>query len=164
MLLYQLECIIYMRKGLEPEDIYLKEEFQKLVDSRAVDVVHPDLASSGGLLETKKIGDLAMEGGVAMALHYAGTPVGFLASVHCAAATQNFLCLEHHGVDVEKWEDLVTGIEKPIVQNGYAKVPDTPGLGIELNEDVVREFLAEPGYFEPTPEWDEMRSWDRLWS
>jgi L-alanine-DL-glutamate epimerase-like enolase superfamily enzyme len=146
------------------EDIYLKEEFQKLVDARAVDVIHPDLASSGGLLETKKIGDLAMEGGVSMALHYAGSPVGFLASVHCAAATQNFLCLEHHGVDVEWWEDLVTGIEKPIVQNGYANVPEAPGLGVELNEDVIREHLLKPGYFEPTPEWDTVRSWDRLWS
>ncbi len=146
------------------EDIYLKEDFKKLVDARAVDVIHPDLATSGGLLETKKIGDLAMEGGVSMALHYAGSPVGFLASVHCAAATQNFLCLEHHGVDVEWWEDLVTGIEKPIVQNGYVNVPDTPGLGIELNEDVIREHLLKPGYFEPTPEWDTVRSWDRLWS
>jgi L-alanine-DL-glutamate epimerase-like enolase superfamily enzyme len=99
-----------------------------------------------------------------MALHYAGSPVGFLASVHCAAATQNFLCLEHHGVDVEWWEDLVTGIEKPIVQDGYAKVPEAPGLGVELNEDLIREHLLKPGYFEPTPEWDTVRSWDRLWS
>jgi L-alanine-DL-glutamate epimerase-like enolase superfamily enzyme len=146
------------------EDIYLKEEFAKLVDARAVDVIHPDLATSGGLLETKKIGDLAMEGGVAMALHYAGSPIGFLASVHCAAATENFRCLEHHGVDVEWWEDLATGIEKPIVQNGHVKVPDTPGLGIEPNEEVIKEHLYEPGYFEPTPEWNEKRAWDRLWS
>jgi L-alanine-DL-glutamate epimerase-like enolase superfamily enzyme len=146
------------------EDIYLKEEFNKLVDAHAVDMIHPDLATSGGLLETKKIGDYAMEGGVGMALHYAGSPIGFLASVHCAAATENFLCLEHHGVDVEFWEDLVTGIEKPIVEGGYVKVPDSPGLGIEPNEEVIREHLYEPGYFEPTPEWDELRAWDRLWS
>ena len=146
------------------EDIYLKEEFRKLVDARAVDVIHPDLLSSGGLLETKKIGDLAMEGGVTMAMHYAGTPVGFLASVHCAAATENFLCLEHHGVDIDWWEDLVTGIDKPIVERGFVKVPESPGLGVELNEEVVREHLYEPAYFEPTPEWDVFRSWDRLWS
>ena len=146
------------------EDIYLKEEFRKLVDARAVDVIHPDLLSSGGLLETKKIGDLAMEGGVTMAMHYAGTPVGFLASVHCAAATENFLCLEHHGVDIDWWEDLVTGIDKPIVERGFVKVPESPGWGVELNEEVVREHLYEPAYFEPTPEWDVFRSWDRLWS
>ncbi len=146
------------------EDIYLKEDFAKLVNAKAVDVIHPDLATSGGLLETKKIGDMAMEGGVAMAMHYAGTPFGFLAAVHCAAATENVLCLEHHGVDVPWWEDLVTGIEKPIVKNGHVNVPETPGLGVEPNEEVIREHLYEPGYFEPTPEWDEQRAWDRLWS
>jgi L-alanine-DL-glutamate epimerase-like enolase superfamily enzyme len=146
------------------EDIYLKEDFAKLVNERAVDVIHPDLASSGGLLETKKIGDHAMEHGVTMALHYAGTPIGFLASVHCAAATENFLCLEHHGVDVDWWEDLVTGIGKPIVESGHVNVPNTPGLGVELNEEVVKEHLYEPGYFEPSDEWDNFRSWDRLWS
>lgn len=146
------------------EDIYLKEDFRKLVEAKAVDVVHPDLATSGGLLETKKIGDIAMENGVVMAMHYAGTPIGFLASVHCAAATENFLCLEHHGVDIEYWEDLVTGIEKPIVQDGFVKVPDAPGLGVEPNEEVIKQHLAVPGYFEPTEEWNELDSWDRLWS
>jgi L-alanine-DL-glutamate epimerase-like enolase superfamily enzyme len=56
----------------------------------AVDIIHPDLATSGGLLETKRIGDYAEENGIAMAMHQAGTPVSFMANVHCAAATQNF--------------------------------------------------------------------------
>ena len=100
-----------------------------------------------------------------MALHFAGTPIGFMANVHCAAATQNFVSLEHHSVDIEWWEDLVTGIEKPIVENGFAKVPEKPGLGVDLNADVVKEHLLEgTEYFAPTPEWDVTRSWDRLWS
>ncbi len=130
----------------------------------AVDMIHPDLASSGGLIETKKIGDYAMEHGVAMAMHFAGTPISFMANVHCAAATENFLVLEHHSVDIPWWEDLVDGIEKPIVKDGFVFVPDGPGLGITLNEDVAREHLAAPGFFEPTPEWDTERSHDRLWS
>jgi L-alanine-DL-glutamate epimerase-like enolase superfamily enzyme len=129
-----------------------------------VDIIHPDLASSGGILDTKKIGDLAQEFGVPMALHFAGTPVSCMANVHCAAATENFLVLENHSVDIPWWDDLVDGPEKPIVRNGFIRVPETPGLGITLNDDVVREHLAEPGYFEPTPEWDDERSWDRLWS
>lgn len=149
---------------LTGEDIYLKEEFAKLVNARAVDMIHPDLASSGGILETKKIGDLAMEGGVPMAMHFAGTPVSFMANVHCAAATENFLCLEHHSIDVPWWEDMVTSSAKPLVQNGFAIVPEKPGLGIELNAEVIKQHLKEPGYFEPTPEWDTERSWDRLWS
>jgi L-alanine-DL-glutamate epimerase-like enolase superfamily enzyme len=150
---------------LTGEDIYLKEDFQKLITMGAVDMIHPDLASSGGLLETKKIGDFAMEHGVAMAMHFAGTPVSFMANLHCAAATENFVCLEHHSVDVPWWEDLVTGVPKPIFQKGFASPSDRPGLGIELVEEVVKAHL-KPGtqYFAPTPEWDTERSWDRLWS
>ena len=149
------------------EDIYLLEFFKPLVDIHAVDIVHPDLATSGGLLETKKIGDYAEEKGIAMAMHQAGTPVSFMANVHCAAATQNFLALEHHSVDLPWWEDLVvmTG-NKPMINKGFAPVPDSPGLGIELNEDVVKEHLhaQDKSFFAPTEEWNEKRSHDRTWS
>jgi len=146
------------------EDIYGIEAFRELVDHRAVDIVHPDLASAGGLLETKRIGDYAEEKGVPMAMHFAGTPISFMANVHCAAATQNFIALEHHSVDVEWWEDLVTGLDQPMIESGFANVPEKPGLGVELNDEVAKAHLLEEGYFEPTPEWNEIRSWDRLWS
>jgi L-alanine-DL-glutamate epimerase-like enolase superfamily enzyme len=152
---------------LTGEDIYLKEEFIKLIDARAVDMVHPDLATSGGLLETKKIGDYAEEKGVAMAMHFAGLPISFMANVHCAAATQNFVALEHHSLDVPYWNDLVkTKDGKPLIEKGFALVPDTPGLGVELNEEEVKKHLdpENKNYFGPTPEWDNIRSWDRLWS
>ncbi len=151
------------------EDIYcLKGGFKPLLDIRAVDIIQPDLGTSGGLLETKKIGDYAEECGVAMAMHMAGSPVCFMANVHCAAATQNFLALEHHSVDVSWWGNLVrmTG-SQPMITKGFANVPlDSPGLGIELNEEEMRKHLnpKAKGYFEPTPEWDEKRSHDRLWS
>jgi L-alanine-DL-glutamate epimerase-like enolase superfamily enzyme len=146
------------------EDIYLKECFIELCRRHVVDVIHPDLMTSGGILETKKIGDAAQEYGVPMALHFAGTPVACMANVHCAAATENFYVLENHSVDIPWWNDLVHGLPNPIVQDGFITVPDTPGLGITLNDDVVQAHLAEPGYFEPTPEWDNERAHDRLWS
>jgi L-alanine-DL-glutamate epimerase-like enolase superfamily enzyme len=150
---------------LTGEDIYLKEDFIKLIDHGSVDLVHPDLATSGGLLETKKIGDYAEERGVAMAMHFAGTPVSFMANVHCAAATQNFVALEHHSIDVDYWASLVK-TKKPMVEKGFANVPDAPGLGIELNEEVVKKHLdpENTNYFAPSTEWDKDRSWDRLWS
>ena len=150
---------------LTGEDIYLKEEFIKLIDAHAVDLIHPDLATSGGLLETKRIGDYAEERGVAMAMHFAGTPISFMANVHCAAATQNFVALEHHSVDVDYWNSLVK-TKKPMIEKGYANVPDSPGLGIELNEEVVKKHLDPeyPAYFAPSTDWDKDRSWDRLWS
>jgi L-alanine-DL-glutamate epimerase-like enolase superfamily enzyme len=150
------------------EDIYLLNGFKPLIDNHSVDIIHPDLATSGGILETKRIGDYAEEHGVAMAMHQAGTPVSFMANVHCAAATQNFLALEHHSVDLQWWESLVkmTG-SQPLITKGFANVPlDAPGLGIELNEEVVKQHLSprDKGFFDPTPEWNEKHSHDRLWS
>jgi L-alanine-DL-glutamate epimerase-like enolase superfamily enzyme len=147
------------------EDAYLLDGFKELIDRRAVDLVHPDPLSAGGLMETKKIGDYAERHGIAMALHHAASPVSFMGTIHAAAATQNFVALEHHSVDDEYWEDLVTGVEKPIVEDGFVTVPEKPGIGVELNEAVVKEHLDDgSGYFEPTPEWNEKRSWDRTWS
>ena len=151
---------------LTGEDIYLKEPFRVLCEKHAVSKIHPDLATSGGILETHKIGDMAEEYGVPMAMHFAGTPVSCMANVHCAAATQNFLALENHSLDVPWWSSMVQEYTKTsIVNHGWIEVPDRPGLGVTLNDDVVRQHLAPgTGYFGPTPEWDKERSWDRLWS
>jgi L-alanine-DL-glutamate epimerase-like enolase superfamily enzyme len=150
---------------LTGEDIYLKEDFIKLCQNHAVSKIHPDISTSGGILETHKIGNAAMELGVPMAMHYAGTPIGAMASVHCAAATENFLACENHSLDVPWWQDLVEGVEKPIINKGFITVPDKPGLGVTLNEEVVRQHLARGAtYFEPTPQWDHERSGDWLWS
>jgi L-alanine-DL-glutamate epimerase-like enolase superfamily enzyme len=150
---------------LTGEDIYLKEGFLDLFEAKAISICHPDIATAGGLLETKKIGDLAMEHGISMALHMAGSPITLFSSVHCAAATENFLVMEHHNVDDAWYDDLVTGVSKPIVQDGFIQVPDGPGLGVELDEEEIRRHLkGDEEYFAPTPEWDHERAWDRLWS
>ncbi len=153
---------------LTGEDIYLLKYFKPLIDNKAVDIVHPDLASSGGLLETKRIGDYAEEHGIAMAMHQAGTPVSFMANVHCAAATQNFLALEHHSVDLPWWDSLVKTTDgRKLITKGFATVPLTaPGLGIELNDEVVKQHLhaTDKSYFAPTPQWDAKRSHDRIFS
>jgi L-alanine-DL-glutamate epimerase-like enolase superfamily enzyme len=150
------------------EDIYLREGFRPLLERGAVRIIHPDPATSGGILETKRIGDLAEEHGIPMALHMAATPVATLAAVHIAAATSNFLALEHHAADLPWWSDLVTGLPRPLIESdGHIAVPDGPGLGFEgLNEDVCREHLdpADPVFFEPTDTWNAERSHDRLWS
>ncbi len=147
------------------EDIYLKEGFINLAREHAVDILQPDIATSGGILETHKIGDAIQEYGVPMALHMANSPVSAFASVHVAAAPENFLVLENHSVDVPTWGDIVDGVEKPVINKGFITVPDGPGLGFTLNEEAVKKQLREPGYFEPTPQWDNKeRINDRLWS
>lgn len=153
---------------LTGEDIYLLKNFKPLIDIHAVDIVHPDLSSSGGLLETKRIGDYAEEHGVAMAMHQAGTPISFMANVHCAAATQNFLALEHHSIDTPWWESLVKTTDgRKLITKGFANLPLTaPGLGIELNDEVIKQHLhpSDKSYFAPTPQWDQKNSHDRIFS
>ena len=181
---YNFKDLKTMKDALETpictgEDIFglrgpgLALGFKDLIDAQCVDIIHPDLATSGGLLETKRIGDYAQENGIAMAMHMAGSPVTLMANVHCAAATENFLSVEHHSPDSDWYESMVkmTG-SQPMITKGFANVPlDSPGLGIELNEDVVKErFLRgrpgtpPAGYFEPTEEWNNRNSHDRLWS
>ncbi len=150
------------------EDIYLKDGFRPLLEKRGVSVIHPDLATAGGLMETKKIGDLAQEHGVAMAMHFAGSPISFFANIHCAAATENFYVLENHSVDLDWWDDLVDCDSKPFIKDGYAAVPEAPGLGFEaVYEAAFRERMddrRQGGFFEPSTEWDGELSHDRLWS
>ena len=144
----------------------------QLITSGRTNLEHLDRLFTGGQNDQTRayalagafIRDLAQEHGISMAMHMAGTPVSTMASVHCAAATENFLTLENHSVDVPWWGDLVDGIEKPIINKGYITVPDKPGLGVTLNEEIVKQHLLEPGYFEPTPQWNTDRSSDRQWS
>jgi L-alanine-DL-glutamate epimerase-like enolase superfamily enzyme len=138
------------------EDIFALDGFRDLIDNHAVTAIHPDIETSGGLLETKRIADYAEMAGVRVAMHHAGSPVGGFAGYHCAATFgNNFLAMENHALDMPWWQDLVTGIPKPIVDKGYVSVPEKPGLGLELNDSVVKEHLRRPGYFEPTPMFDD---------
>ncbi len=149
------------------EDIYLKENFKPLLASGGVSVIHPDVLTAGGIYELKKIGDMAQDYGVAMAIHMAESPIACLAAVHAAAATENFLALEFHSVDVPWWEQMVKGLQSPIVEHGWIKVPDRPGLGIEeLDDEVLAEHIHPdiPGLWEDTSSWDQEWSHDRLWS
>lgn len=147
------------------EDMYLKESFMPLLKSGALAVIHPDLLTAGGILETKKIGDLAEEYGVQMNLHMAESPIACMAAVHVAAATRNFMALELHSVDVPWWGELVNPVLK--YDGGYIDVPNTPGLGIEsLNEELIAKN-AHPDFPEPwnsTEEWDKEWANDRRWS
>ena len=149
------------------EDIYLKEGFEPLIKGHAVSVIHPDILTCGGALELKKIADMADEKGVAVAIHMAESPIACMAAVHVAAAMHNVLAMELHSVDVPWWADLVKGLPAPLVENGFIKVPDGPGLGItELNEELIAEHINPdiPGIWEPTDEWDKEFSNDRIWS
>ncbi len=149
------------------EDIYLKEGFVPLLESGGVRVIHPDVLTCGGIYELKKIGDLAQEHAVAMAIHMAETPIACLAAAHAAAATENLIALEVHSVDLPWWDDLVIGPPKPIVDHGYVTVTEAPGLGIEaLNDEVIAAHIqpSDPELWAPTDQWNDEYAHDRLWS
>ena len=154
------------------EDIYMLGGmlggFKPLIDAQCVDIIHPDLVSAGGILETKKIGDYAEEAGIPMAMHHNSSPVALMANVHCAAATENALVLEFHGGDMlAEWEAMVIKTDgKPLMEKGYGLVPLTaPGLGIELNDEALKSRMPKDAkYFDATEEWDNPgRTYDKLW-
>ncbi len=137
------------------EDLYLRDGFREAIQTRAFDIVHPDLLTSGGLMETKRISDDAEEQGIPTALHCAGSPIGFMANIHTAAAISSFLSCEHHGLDLPFWESLVTGLDKDYMADGYVTVPNKPGLGVDLNLEAIEANLRTPGtMFLSTEEWN----------
>jgi L-alanine-DL-glutamate epimerase-like enolase superfamily enzyme len=152
---------------LNGEDIYLWDGWREMIEKRAIDIIQPDLLTAGGMLETKKISDYAERYGLPTVLHFAGSPIAFMANLHAAAAMPSFIALEHHGLDLPFWRNLVTGLPDDYLQGGYVQVPEKPGLGIDLNYDGIKENLRFPGLFEPTDEWNapKLAFWqpDRRW-
>jgi L-alanine-DL-glutamate epimerase-like enolase superfamily enzyme len=146
---------------LNGEDIWSLDNFKPWIEQNTISIIHPDLLTSGGMIETKKIADYAYQYGIPTMMHCASSPIGMMANVHTAATIKEFISLECHTIEMPWVDDLVTGIPKPIISNGVIKVPDTPGLGIEFLDEVAEKYLREPKYlsynpglFKPTPEFD----------
>ena len=146
---------------LNGEDIFSLENFKPWMEQNAISIIHPDLLTSGGMIETNKIADYAYQYGIRTMMHCASSPIGVMANVHTAATIREFISLENHTIEMPWVDDLVTGIPKPIIQNGAITVPDTPGLGIEFVDEVAEKYLREPKYlacktglFNPSPEFD----------
>jgi L-alanine-DL-glutamate epimerase-like enolase superfamily enzyme len=125
------------------ENLYLFEGFRRLLELQALSIVTPDLQKVGGLSEARRIAEFADAYYVAMAPHNISSPIGTIASAHLCASVPNFLALEFHAQDVPYWSDLAEGVPKPIIQNGFIALPEGPGLGVSLNEEVARRY-ADP--------------------
>ncbi|MCX7671795.1 MAG: mandelate racemase/muconate lactonizing enzyme family protein, partial [Anaerolineae bacterium] len=149
------------------EELYLWDGFREMIETRAVDILHPDLLTAGGMLETKRIADYGERYGLPTALHFAGSPIAFMANLHTAAAIPSFIALEHHGLDLPFWKGLVKGLPEPLMEDGFVRVPERPGLGVDLDYDGIAANLRFPGLFEPTDEWNtpKLGFWqpDRRW-
>lgn len=122
------------------ENLYGRHEFRPFIEEHGTDIVHIDVPKSGGLLETKRIADLAELHYMKTAFHNPASIVGTIASVHAAASIRNFAMIERAGEDYPWWEDVILH-DEPIIQAGHIHLPQGPGLGIELNPDVVIPLL-----------------------
>jgi galactonate dehydratase len=124
------------------ENLFTRYEFRELFEKRAAQIIMPDIQKTGGLLESKRIADLAGLYYVPFAPHCVVSPIGTMASVHLCASVSNFLILEYHMIDVPWWQELAQ-TDTLLVQDGYIHVPDSAGLGITLDDNSVRRYLLD---------------------
>ncbi|MBL9212988.1 MAG: galactonate dehydratase [Opitutaceae bacterium] len=134
------------------ERLFTRWQFQELIEKRAVSIVQPDVAHAGGISEVRRIAALAESRDILIAPHCPLSPVALAASLHLDAACPNFFLQEH----VTLGESLLK--DPFVIEAGYIKVPERPGLGIELDEEKltagqfdgvweVPRFTAEDGGF-----------------
>jgi galactonate dehydratase len=128
------------------ENLFLRHGFRELLEKRAVDIIMPDVQKCGGLLEARKIADMAHTYYVPMAPHCQASPIGTMATCHVMAAIPNALVLEWHwGHPAERWTRWKNYVKQgDIIEKGWITVPDRPGIGVDLNEEFVRK-TQRPG-------------------
>jgi L-alanine-DL-glutamate epimerase-like enolase superfamily enzyme len=125
------------------ENLFLFAGFRQLLQEHALGIATPDLQKVGGIPEAVRIANFADDQTIPIAPHNISSPVGTLASAHFCAAIPNFLALEFHASEVPFWNDLAEGVAKPLIQDGFIRVPENPGLGVTLNEEVARRYARK---------------------
>ncbi|MBS1854921.1 MAG: mandelate racemase/muconate lactonizing enzyme family protein [Acidobacteria bacterium] len=125
------------------ENHYQRLDFERLITEGGLRLLAPDVQKIG-ILESKKLADLADLHYVNLTWHNISGPIGTMAGVHVSAATPNLIALEYHAASVPFFDRLRQGAEGPLIRNGRIRVPDAPGLGVELDEDVAWRY-RKPG-------------------
>ena len=158
---HSLDLLAEVKKALPfpvaaGERLYMLEEFARLAALRACDIVQPDLAHCGGLWIGKKIAALCQPQDLRLAPHCSTGPVALCAAIHFGWATPQVMVQENFGDYDAPWRnDLVGGWNPMEPGTGRYRLPDKPGLGIELNDAVI---AAHPFRQHAFPSW-----WDRRW-
>ena len=121
------------------ENLYLRHGFRDLIEQQAVNIIMPDIPKCGGLSECRKIANLAEMYYIPFAPHNVSSPIGTLASAHVCATVPNFLVLEFHWFHRDYWTTIIQEKED-IIKDGFIHLSDKPGIGVELDEDVGRQY------------------------
>ncbi len=124
------------------ERVYTKFGFQDLFERNAVDIVQPDIFHAGGIFESKKIAAMAEAKHIPVSFHNPSGPISNAAILQLAACTPNFLIHEIMLTDGSFRKRLTD--EEVIFENGFIRIPGKPGIGIEVNEDVLAEYPYKP--------------------
>jgi L-alanine-DL-glutamate epimerase-like enolase superfamily enzyme len=118
------------------ERLYTRNGMRPYLESQSVSVLQPDIGLCGGFTETKKVCDYADLYNVAIQAHVCGGPIATAAALHLETAIPNFIIHEHHTYATKSWNrELCIPDLQP--DNGFMQAPESPGLGIELNDAVV---------------------------
>jgi galactonate dehydratase len=129
------------------ERIHVRHEFRELLERQAADVIQPDVTTVGGILEARKIAAWAESHYVLVAPHNVGGPISTAAALHLAACTPNFKIQEHFNDFAEAHVKLAAPGNPEVVDGDFA-VPAGPGLGVTLDEDVVRAHPMRELHFD----------------
>lgn len=121
------------------ENLYLRHGMRELIEKQAVDIIMPDLPKCGGLSEGRKSANMAELYYIGFAPHNVASPIGTLASAHVCASVPNFLVLEYHWLHRPYWISIIKE-KTDIIKAGYITLPDAPGIGVTLDEDVARQY------------------------
>lgn len=122
------------------EALGTRYQFREVFERQAADIIMPDVASAGGILEMLKIAALADTYYLPMAPHDMAGPIATAATVQVAACLPNLMIVEHQMNDVPWRNDLVD--EPPRVEDGHLSLPTRPGLGLKLNHAAVEKYRA----------------------
>ena len=124
------------------ENLSRREGFKDFIINQGCDILHPDLRNTGGFLETKRIADMAAVFGLPMATHNTGSQVFTYSTAQWATSIRDYIACETV-TGQGGWMDQVLLLDGPYIKGGMIQAADKPGLGIELNPDVVKAHLLQ---------------------
>jgi len=121
------------------ETLYTKSAYCEVFEKRATDIINPDVCNCGGILELKEIAAMAQPYYIAVAPHnFNSTTIALAATLNVSACIPNFLITEYFFNFKPRGDEIAMNPFK--VENGYIKIPDKPGLGLELDEEAMSRY------------------------
>lgn len=138
------------------ERLYTRWQFKNIFKQGAIDIIQPDVALCGGILETRKIAAMAEAHDMAVAPHAPYGPVALAATLQVDSCTPNVFIQEQSlGIHYNKGFDLLDFVKNKEVfqyKDGYVDLPSKPGLGLEMDEDRIKE-ISQEGLVWTNPQW-----------